>query len=60
MTLLQAVREATEIAKRDRIRMVVTFNPYAENPDETQKYSYFPHSAKHIFKYERVVDTIQF
>jgi len=60
MTLTQAVKEATEVAKRDGIKMVVTFNRYAEADYEWQKYSYHPDAARHIFKYERVIDTIEF
>jgi len=60
MTLTEAVKEATEVAKRDGIKMVVTFNRYADEADEWNKYSYHPDAAKHIFKYERVVDTIEF
>ena len=59
MTKEQATEEATEIATRDGICMVVTFNPYAEVEEEAEKYSYFPASAVHIFKYEEVVDTIK-
>lgn len=59
MTREQATKEATEIAERDGIHMVVTFNPYADNPDETQNYGYFPSDASGIFKYEKVLETIQ-
>ncbi len=57
MTKEQATIEATEIAHRDGIRMVVTENPYAENEDET--FGYFPAGAVSIFKYEKVLDTIE-
>jgi hypothetical protein len=58
MTREQATREATEIANRDRIRMVVTFDPYAENADETQNFGFFPESAIEIFSHENVEETI--
>ncbi len=58
MTKDQATTEATEIARRDRIQMVVTFDPYAENLDESQNYGYHPHAAVGIFIHEEVVDTI--
>jgi hypothetical protein len=57
MTKKQATTEATEIANRDRIRMVVTENPYAENEDET--FGYCPAAAASIFKYEKVLETIE-
>lgn len=59
MTKKQAIEEAKEIAKRDGIQMVVTFDPYAENPDETQNYGYHPYAAVGIFKHEEVVKTIR-
>jgi hypothetical protein len=59
MTKEQATEEATEIAKRDGIRMVVTFNPYEEEFDDRDKFGYFPEGATHIFKYEKVVETIE-
>ena len=58
MTKEQATTEATEISRRDGIKMVVTYNPYTETLDETDKYSYHPHSAVVIFMYDEVVDTI--
>ena len=59
MTKEQATKEATKIAHRDKIQMVVTFNPYAENLDESQNFGYHPHAAIGIFKHEKVVDTIR-
>jgi hypothetical protein len=59
MTKKQATSEATEIAKRDGIRMVVTFDPYAEEADDTQKFAYFPERAIQIFAHEEVIDTIE-
>jgi sugar/nucleoside kinase (ribokinase family) len=58
MTKEQATTEAARIAKSDGIRMVVTFNPYAETLDESEKFGYHPLAAVDIFKYEKVVDTI--
>ena len=59
MTRERATKEAREIAERDGIRMVVTIDPYAENPDVTQNYGYFPNAATGIFRYEKVVETIE-
>ena len=59
MTKQKATDEATEIAKRDGIRMVVTFDPYAETDDDTQKFGYFPQRAIEIFSHEEVIDTIE-
>ena len=59
MTKEQATTEATIVANRDGIRMVVTFDPYAETEDETQKFGYFPEAATKIFKYEEVIETIK-
>ena len=59
MTKEQATDEATEIAKNDGIRMVVTFDPYAENEDDTQNFGYFPQAAIEIFSHEEVIDTIE-
>jgi len=51
--------EAKEVAEREGIRMVVTFDPYAENQDETQNFNYFPSAATGIFKYEKIEATIE-
>lgn len=59
MTREQATTEATEIAHRNGIQMVVTFDPYAENLDESQNYGYHPHAAVGIFNHEEVVETIR-
>jgi hypothetical protein len=61
MTKKQATEEATAIAARDGIKMVVTYNPYAETDDEAEKYGYHPHSiaAAAIFSYDEVVKTIR-
>jgi hypothetical protein len=48
----QATEEAIETAKREGIRMVVTFNPYEEEFDDRDKFGYIPEGATHIFKYE--------
>ena len=58
MTQEQATEEATEIAKRDGIRMVVTYNPYEEEFFDRDKFGYFPEVATSIFKYEKVVSRI--
>jgi hypothetical protein len=58
MTEEQATKEATEIAKRDGIRMVVTYNPYEEEFFDRDKYGYIPEGATHIFKYEKVISRI--
>jgi hypothetical protein len=47
MTKEQAIREATEIAVNDNIRMIVTFNQYAEY--ETDEWAYYPAAARSIF-----------
>ncbi len=38
--------------------MVVTFNPYAETLEESEKFGYHPLAAVDIFPYEEVVATI--
>jgi len=58
MTKERAIKEATEIADRDKILMAVTFNPYGEN-DEAENYGYFPKRASGIFMYEETVETIR-
>jgi len=58
MTKEQATSGATRIAKSDGIRMVVTFNPYAETLEESEKFGYHPLAAVDIFPYEEVVATI--
>ena len=59
MTKKRAMKEATEIAKRDGIRMVVTWDPYAENPVASENYGYFPKRAAGIFNLEEIVETIE-
>jgi len=59
MTQAQATTEATEIAKRDGIDMVVTFNPYDEEEEfDRDKFGYFPERATSIFKFEKVISRI--
>ena len=50
MTKEQAIREATEIAVNDNIRMIVTFNKYAEY--ETDQWAYYPAAARSIFAHD--------
>lgn len=59
MTREQAVKEATEIAQNDGVRMAVTFNEYDEAPCESEKFGYFPAAAASIFKHEKVVEVIE-
>lgn len=56
MTREEATKQATEIANRDGIAMVVTENPYAEH--ESERISYYPAKATAIFKMETVLETI--
>ena len=58
MTREQATREARAIAATDGVEMVVAYNPYAEAPEESDRFSYFPAAAVEIFQYEEVVETI--
>lgn len=58
MTKEQASKEAKEVAERDKLDMVVTFNPYGEEESDDEKFGYFPAGAVSIFKYEEVVETI--
>ena len=55
MTKEQATAEATKVANDDNIVMVVTFNPYDEEPAQ---YGYFPEGATKIFKFDEVIETI--
>jgi hypothetical protein len=50
MTKEQAILEAKKIAREDGIRMIVTFNPYAEY--KTDEWSYLPAAAKSIFSHD--------
>ena len=54
--------QATELAQGEAtehgINIVVTYNPYAEEFDSRDRFSYHPEAAKHIFKYEEVVATL--
>ncbi len=59
MTQEEASQEATRTAKIAKVRMVVTFNPYGEEEDEAENYSYFPADAIKIFKHEKIVETIE-
>ena len=58
MTKKRATIEATKIANRDGIRMVVTWDPYAENSEASEAYGYFPKRAAGIFNLEEIVETI--
>ena len=65
MTKEAAIAEATEIANRDRIVMVVTVNPYEETENDEEKYNFFPRGVLDrmhrigAFKYDEVVETIK-
>ncbi len=54
----QAMIGAQKVADREGLRMVVTFDPYAENGDTSQNYGYFPARATGIFMLEEKVETI--
>lgn len=58
MRQAQATEEAIETAKREGIRMVVTYNPYEEEFDDRDKFGYLPEGAVTIFKYEKVISRI--
>lgn len=55
----QAETEAKQIAETDGVVMVVCFNPYAEAPDEEDRFSYFPARALRVFQYEQEVTRFQ-
>lgn len=58
MSKESAIKEATEIANKDGITMVVTFNEYAEY--ETDQYGYYPAVAFPVVeKFEVIVETIK-
>lgn len=54
----QASKEAREIAEREGIVMVVTFNPYGEEELEADRFGYFPAAALRIFHLEEEVERI--
>ena len=61
MTQGEASREAREIADREGIAMVVTFNPYDERTleDRDNCYGYMPKASFYIVAgHETVVETI--
>ena len=58
MSKQTAITEATEIANKDNIVMVVTFNEYAEY--ETDQYGYYPAVAFPVVEgFEVIVETIK-
>lgn len=59
VTKEQATAEATKIAKSEGQTMVVTYNPYDEEPDEAKRYGYFPKAAFKFFPHEEIVETIE-
>ncbi len=59
MTKEQAIQSATQVAHSEGVTMVVTFNPYADEFRDADKFGYFPEGAQHIFKYEKVIETIR-
>ena len=52
----RAILEAQQVSDEDGIRMVVTFDPYAEFPSE--EWGYMPADAIEIFKYHEIRHTI--
>jgi hypothetical protein len=54
----QAKKEANKIASRDQIRMVVIFNPYAEEPEEAERFGFYPETAARIFLHDKTIETI--
>ena len=60
MTREEAIKEATEAAKRDQIEMVVAFNPFDDEAEtDEEKYGFYPATAVKIFRFEKVVETIK-
>lgn len=58
MTREKASAEATEIAERDGVDMVVARDPYSEEPDDAEKFEYYPASAASIFVHHEIVERI--
>jgi hypothetical protein len=58
MTKAQAIELAQVEATTHGINIVVTYNPYAEEFRDEDKYSYHPENAHHIFKYETSISLI--
>lgn len=58
MTKDEATLQATKIAKEQKITMLVTFSPYEETLDESDKYGYLPEGATEIFVHDKIVATI--
>ena len=56
MSKESAIKEATEIANKDNIIMVVTFNQYAEY--ETDEYGYYPAVAHACVPHEEIIHRI--
>jgi hypothetical protein len=57
MTKNRAIVEATKTAIDNGIDMVVTYNPYSENPYE-DSYGYYPLASKSIFINEESIISI--
>jgi hypothetical protein len=57
MSKERAIKEATEIANKDNIVMVVTFNPFAEFDSEV--YGYYPAVAHACVPHEEIIEIIK-
>ena len=56
MSKESAIKEATEIANKDNIIMVVTFNKYAEF--ESEEFGYYPAVAHACVPHEEIIHRI--
>lgn len=59
MTKREARIEARKVANQDGILMAITFNPYAEEEEEDQKYGFVPLKATKLLKHEEVVEVME-
>lgn len=58
LTKDQARDEATKIANAENIIMVVLYERYAEEPDDSLKFGYCPKNQAKAFMHDEVVETI--
>jgi len=56
MTKEQAIAEAKDVARTSGVSIAVTYCPYSEEEDDSERYSYHPEAACGIFKYEEVIE----
>jgi len=56
MTKEQAIADAKDVARISGVAIAVTYCPYMDEEDDSERYSYHPEAACGIFKYEEVIE----